>query len=166
MKQSLLDWVHITYSQSLSTIQETLSQWREETKIRHECVCVCVCVCLILWTYPWQQLSSAYQISACKCVRQVTPGSQYMIIIVTHFVNIGSYKRLPRWLSGKESVCPYKRCRFDPWGQEDPLEGNMATHSRILPWRIPWTEEPGGLQPMGSQRVGHDLVTGHEYTVS
>ena len=39
---------------------------------------------------------------------------------------------------------------------EDPLEKGIATHSSILVWRIPWTEEPGGLQPMGSQRVGHD----------
>ena len=42
-------------------------------------------------------------------------------------------------------------------GGEDPLEEEMATHSSILAWRIPWTEEPGGLQSMGSQRVGHDL---------
>ena len=41
-------------------------------------------------------------------------------------------------------------------GQEDPLEKGMATHSSILAWRIPWTEEPDGLQSMGSQRVGHD----------
>ena len=41
-------------------------------------------------------------------------------------------------------------------GQEDPLEKEMATHSNILSWRIPWTEEPGRLQSMGSQRVGHD----------
>ena len=41
-------------------------------------------------------------------------------------------------------------------GREDPLEERMATHSSTLAWRIPWTEEPGGLQPMGSQRVGHD----------
>ena len=41
-------------------------------------------------------------------------------------------------------------------GQEDPLEKDMATHSSIFAWRIPWTEEPGGLQSMGSQRVGHD----------
>ena len=40
--------------------------------------------------------------------------------------------------------------------QEDPLEEHMATHSSIFSWRIPWTEEPGGLQFMGSQRVGHD----------
>ena len=41
-------------------------------------------------------------------------------------------------------------------GQEDPLEKEMATHSSILTWKIPWTEEPGGLQSMESQRVGHD----------
>ena len=41
-------------------------------------------------------------------------------------------------------------------GQEDPLEKGMAIHSITLAWRIPWTEEPGGLQSVGSQRVGHD----------
>ena len=40
--------------------------------------------------------------------------------------------------------------------QGDPLEEGIATHSSILAWRIPWTEEPGGLQSIGSQRVGHD----------
>ena len=44
-------------------------------------------------------------------------------------------------------------------GQEDPLEEAMATHSSILAWRIPWMEEPGELQSMVSQRVGHDLGT-------
>ena len=42
---------------------------------------------------------------------------------------------------------------------EDPLEEGMATHSRILVWRIPWTEEPGGLQATGLQRIRHDWVT-------
>jgi len=41
-------------------------------------------------------------------------------------------------------------------GQEDPLEKEMATYSSILAWRIPWTEEPGGLQSTGLQRVGHN----------
>ena len=41
-------------------------------------------------------------------------------------------------------------------GREDTLEKEMATHSSILAWRIPWTEEPGGLQSVGSQRVGLD----------
>jgi hypothetical protein len=40
--------------------------------------------------------------------------------------------------------------------QEDPLEKEMAAHSRILGWEIPWTEEPGGLQSLGLQRAGHD----------
>ena len=44
-------------------------------------------------------------------------------------------------------------------GQQDPLEKGMAIHSSILAWRIPWTEEPSGLQSMGSQRVGHDWST-------
>ena len=46
--------------------------------------------------------------------------------------------------------------RVQSLGWEDPLEEEMATHSSILAWRIPWTEEPDGLQSMGSQIVGHD----------
>ena len=50
-------------------------------------------------------------------------------------------------------------------GWEDPLEEGMGTHSSILAWRIPWTEEPGGLQSIGSPRVRHDCVTHtHAYT--
>ena len=45
---------------------------------------------------------------------------------------------------------------FQSLGQEDPLEEGMVSHSNILAWRIPWTEEPGGLESLGSQRVGHD----------
>ena len=46
--------------------------------------------------------------------------------------------------------------QVQPLGWEDALEKGVATHSSILAWRIPWTEEPGGLQPTGLQRVGHD----------
>ena len=49
-------------------------------------------------------------------------------------------------------------------GQEDPPEKGMATQSSILAWRIPWTEEPGGLQSMGLQRVGHDWATNTHIT--
>ena len=58
--------------------------------------------------------------------------------------------------------------RVQSLGQEDPLEEEMATHSSILVWRIPWTEELSGLQSIGSQRVGHDcrdlapVVTYHD----
>ena len=74
---------------------------------------------------------------------------------------------LPRWLSGKGSTCQYRRHSqsvrpVQSLGREDPLEEEMATHSNILAWEIPRTEEPDGLQFMGSQRVRHDLVT--EYT--
>ena len=44
-------------------------------------------------------------------------------------------------------------------GQENPLEEEIATSSSILAWKIPWTEEPAGLQSMGLQKVGHDLVS-------
>ena len=44
-------------------------------------------------------------------------------------------------------------------GGEDPLEEGMVTHSSISAWKVPWTEEPGGLQSMGSQKWWHDLVT-------
>ena len=64
-------------------------------------------------------------------------------------------------------ACPYMRSHL--WrqkkvvckllGRGDPLEKEMATHSSILAWRIPWTEEPGGLQSTGLQRVGHDWAT-------
>ena len=58
----------------------------------------------------------------------------------------------------KESACNAKDLGLIP-GLEDPLEEGMATHSSILAWRIPWIEEPGGLQPTGSQRIGHNWVT-------
>ena len=51
-------------------------------------------------------------------------------------------------------------------GGEDPLEKEMATHSSTLAWRIPWTEEHGGLQSTGSQRVGHDRVTSFSLSLS
>ena len=50
-------------------------------------------------------------------------------------------------------------------GREDPLEEGMATYSSILAWRIPWTEEPGGLQSIGTQRVRHDCVTEYRDTL-
>ena len=66
---------------------------------------------------------------------------------------------LPWWLSGKESACqflPMWETGVQSLGWEDPLEKEMATHSSILAWEIPWTEESGRLQSMALQRVGHD----------
>ena len=68
----------------------------------------------------------------------------------------------PGGASGKEPACQCRRCKrqgFEPWVRKIPLEESLATHSSILAWRIPWTEEPGRLQSTGITRVGHDLVT-------
>ena len=65
---------------------------------------------------------------------------------------------LPRWLNVKESACnagDTGGVHSIPGRGEDPLEEGMATHSSILAWRIPWMEEPGGLQSIGSQRIRH-----------
>ena len=66
--------------------------------------------------------------------------------------------------SGKESACQCRRCRTQVWflGWEDPLEEEMATHSSILAWEISWTEEPGRLQSMRPQRIGHDWAYTHK----
>ena len=62
---------------------------------------------------------------------------------------------LPWWLTVKNLPAVQETWVQSP-GQEDPLEKGMATHSSILAWLIPWTEEPGGLQSMGLQRDRHD----------
>ena len=64
--------------------------------------------------------------------------------------------------------CQCRRCRklgFNPWVGKIPLEEEMATHCSILAWKIPWTAEPGGLQSMESQRVGHNGATEHTHTL-
>ena len=64
---------------------------------------------------------------------------------------------LPWWFRGKESACQYRR--FDTGlilSREDPVEKKMATHTSILAWEIPWSEETGRLQSVELQRVRHD----------
>ena len=94
--------------------------------------------------------------------------SLFMAIIII----IKYYWGFPGGTSGKEPSCQcrsHRRHGFDPWVGNDPLEEGMATHSSILAWRIPRTEKPGGLQSIGSQRVGHDwsnLVCTHTHTLT
>ena len=66
----------------------------------------------------------------------------------------------PGGSKSKESICNAGDLNSIP-GWEDPLEKGVAIHSSIPAWRIPWTEEPGGLPFMGSQRVRHDWVSKH-----
>ena len=62
----------------------------------------------------------------------------------------GTYcDRLPRWLNDKELCLPIQEIQVWSLGQKDPLEKEVATHSSILAWKVPWTEEPGGPQSMG-----------------
>ena len=81
------------------------------------------------------------------------------------------YRPLLSWTSLAQTVAQTVKNRpamqetqVQSLGREDPLEKGMATHCSILAWRIPWTEESGGLQSMGSQRVSHDWATNpHSY---
>ena len=70
------------------------------------------------------------------------------------FANIG----LPTWFSGKESACQCRSCGFDPWVRKIPWRRKWQPTPVFLPGESPWTEEPGGLQSMGSQRAGHNWV--------
>ena len=87
--------------------------------------------------------------------------------LYVYYIHMG----FPGGASGKEPTCQCRRHRT--WvrslGREDPLEQEMATHSSSLAGKIPWTEEPGELQSMGSQRVGRDWALGlscHRLTLS
>ena len=74
-----------------------------------------------------------------------------------HLVTLGLNCRVfPWWLRWLRIFLQCRRPEFNPLTQEDPLENGMATHSSILAGEIPWTEESGGLQSMGSQRVIHN----------
>ena len=88
-------------------------------------------------------------------------GSGYKVSVTAHWVkqlklySTFTKEGFPGGSDGKESVCNAGDL-VRSLGWEDPLEKELATHSSILAWRIPWTEKPGRLQFMGSQRVGHD----------
>ena len=77
---------------------------------------------------------------------------------------VGGGGGLPRWFLVKDHL-PVQKMQVRSLDQEDPLEKEMATHSSILAWEIPWTGKIDGLQSMGLQRVGHDLVSEHEHQV-
>ena len=64
--------------------------------------------------------------------------------------------QVAQWVKNPPAIQETQEIWVQSLGQEDPLEEGMATHSSISAWRVPWTEESGGLQFMGSQRVKHD----------
>ena len=90
-----------------------------------------------------------------------------MSLTSTHYFHIYIPFSTP-WASLVAQRLKHLPAMWETWvrslGREDPLEKEMATHSSILAWRIPWTEEPGGLQSTGSQRVRHDWATSLHFT--
>ena len=68
-----------------------------------------------------------------------------------------------QWVKNPPAMQKTQETQVQYLGWEDPLEEEMTTHFRILAWEIPWTEEPGRLQPKGSQRVRHDWATNHTH---
>jgi len=78
------------------------------------------------------------------------------ILLSLSFVCLYSFKRDFPVAQMVKNLPVREETRVQSLGWEVPLEKGMAIHSSILAWRIPWTEKPGGLQSVGSQRVGHD----------
>ena len=84
-----------------------------------------------------------------------------LMLTVFHFFLIVAvlFGGFPWWFRWEGIHLQCQRPEFDPCFEKIPWRGGMATHSSILAWRIPWTEEPGSLQSMGSQRAGHKWLT-------
>ena len=74
------------------------------------------------------------------------------------FIIFYLHQEIPWWNVAQtvKSLPTMRETQVQSLGREDPLEKEVATHSSILAWKIPWTEDPGRLQSLGSQRVGHD----------
>ena len=77
---------------------------------------------------------------------------QYKYRFLLKYINSWA-SQMVQWVKNPPAV---RETRVQCLDQEEPLLKEMAAHSSMLAWRIPWTEQPGGLQPMGSRRVGHD----------
>ena len=80
----------------------------------------------------------------------------YLLQKVVRAKNYSSIVHLSLVAQMVKNLLAMRETQVQSLGWEDPLEKGLATHSSILAWRIPWTEEPGGVQSIGSRRVGHD----------
>ena len=111
-----------------------------------------------LWYWAWGLLRAVFLLKRHPCQVRPTRDQGQMNLSAGEVVLV--VKTLPARARDKTG-------RFPSLGPEDPLEEDMATHSSVLAWRLPWTEEPGGLQSVGSQRVKHnwsDLAGTHALT--
>ena len=113
---------------------------------RYICIYICVCIYIHLYIYRfrfhYRYIPAIYM---CVCIYMCI----YMCVCMYIYMFRFHYRYIPAmWETQVWS-----------FSQEDPLEEDMPTRSSILSWRIPWTGEPGGLQTVVSQRVGHDWAT-------
>ena len=83
-------------------------------------------------------------------------GNSSSVFLKKHLLGAYHVQTSPLVTQTVNNLPAIRETQVQSLGWEDPLEKEMATHSSILAWEIPWTEEPGGLQSLGSQRVGHD----------
>ena len=81
---------------------------------------------------------------------------EWVGLMMTININIYTLTRASLVAQTVKHLPATQESRVQSLGQEDPLEKEMATHSSTFTWKIPWTEDPGRLQSMGSQRTGHD----------
>ena len=95
----------------------------------------------------------------------MTACERHYMLLVTIERNAITELRLPWWLRGKRTCPPRQDIRLPSLGGDDLLEKEMAIQSSIPAWRIPWTEEPGGLYSVGLQRVRHNSVTKQQHAV-
>ena len=105
----------------------------------------------------WRSLKLSCSNNKTGIVFPVFPSSLWWYLSSGFDLPLGSRASLVAQVVKKPPAM--QETRVQSLGQEDPLEKGMAAHSSILAWKIPWTEEPGGLQSMGLQRVGHDWAT-------
>ena len=103
-----------------------------------------------------------------KCIQQWRPDLCLYLLLelqlnLSALVNNCRASQVVQW----SSACQSRRCRrcvFDPWVRKIPWRRKWPTHSSILAWKVPWTQEPGGLQSVGLQRVRHDWATSTVHT--
>ena len=119
--------------------------------VKHMLSCDQKCIWKITWISV-QVLQNSWNLKCVYFDRKVTSIS-YLVVIFLASLVAQRIKRLPAM----------QETRVRSLGWEDPLEKEMATHSSILAWSIPWTEETGRLQSTGLQRVGHNWATSHSY---
>ena len=104
---------------------------------------------ILAWEIPWTEEPGGLQSGVAKSQTRLSDFAFHFQSICKQF-----------WASLVAQRLKHLPAMQETWvrslGQENPLEKEMATHSSTLAWRIPWTEEPGGLQSTGSQRVRHD----------